>query len=254
MMITAENLIKETNKLKDNPLWDYFLNAKHRLIHKWIHYFEVYDKWFAPYRNKEIVMMEIGVSKGGSIQMWKNYFGEKATIIGVDVAEECREYAGDGIFIEIGSQEDEEFLKSLKEKYPKIDILLDDGGHTMNQQIVTFNHMFPHLTDGGLYMCEDIHTSFLPEYGATNPSVTYLNFMKNLVDSMYACYKNCPMNVDYNAKYIKGMHFYDSMIVVEKELRLLPPVNFVLNTEKEPNETMFATALGLLKKEALNNQ
>ena len=63
-----------------NDLEKYFRQNDKRLIHKWAHYFDVYDRHFSKYRNKEIVVLEIGVSQGGSLQMWRNYFGTDAQI------------------------------------------------------------------------------------------------------------------------------------------------------------------------------
>ena len=97
--------------------------------------------------------------------MWKDYFGKDAKIIGIDIDERCKAFEEDQISIEIGSQESVEFWNGFKKKYPRVDILLDDGGHTMQQQIVTFQQMFPHIKDGGIYMCEDCHTSYREEYG-----------------------------------------------------------------------------------------
>lgn len=146
-------------------LMRYWLFEKHHPIFKWTHYFPIYEKWFSPYRDKDIVFVEVGVFKGGSIQMWKNYFGKRAKIVGVDIDPNCKRFEEEQISIEIGSQEDPNFWAAFKEKYPRVDILLDDGGHKMNQQIVTFREMFPHIKDGGLYMCEDCHTSYWNDYG-----------------------------------------------------------------------------------------
>ena len=60
-----------------NDLRRYFDNNSGRVIHKWEHYFEIYDRHFNSFRNKEIVILEIGIFQGGSLQMWKNYFGSK---------------------------------------------------------------------------------------------------------------------------------------------------------------------------------
>lgn len=143
----------------------FWLFEEHRCIDKWVHYFPIYEQWFSPYRGKDIVFVEVGVQNGGSAQMWKNYFGKDAKIVGVDINPNCKQLEEEQISIEIGSQEDPKFWAAFKEKYPRVDILLDDGGHTMNQQIVTFREMFPHVKDGGLYMCEDCHTSYWNNMG-----------------------------------------------------------------------------------------
>lgn len=108
-----------------NDLEKYFHNNDKRLIDKWMHYFDVYDRHLSKYRGKEIVMVEVGVFQGGSLQMWKDYFGPQAKIYGVDIDPRCKTLEEENIEIFIGSQADRKFLREIKNKIPKIDILLD---------------------------------------------------------------------------------------------------------------------------------
>ena len=207
-------------------LMKFWLFEEHRCIDKWGHYFAVYEKWFSPYRGKDIVFVEIGVQNGGSAQMWKNYFGKDAKIIGIDINPKCKELEEEQISIEIDSQEDPNFWAAFKDKYPRVDILLDDGGHTMNQQIVTFREMFPHIKDGGLYMCEDCHTSYWEEYGGglRNPA-SFIEFTKNLIDEINAFWSRESLKPTYNTMNMGGIHFYDSIVVVEKKRISAQPFN-----------------------------
>src|SRR4051812_46832121 len=125
-----------------NDLEKYFKQNDKKLIDKWTHYFDIYDRHFNKYRNKEIVLLEIGVFQGGSLQMWKNYFGSKAKIFGIDVDPRCKQLEEEDIKIFIGSQSNRSFLRQVKEQIPPVDILIDDGGHTMTQQIVTYEELF----------------------------------------------------------------------------------------------------------------
>src|SRR5258708_2568934 len=109
-----------------NDLERYFENHTGDLIHKWKHYFEVYDRHFSRFRGKEVVVVEIGVSQGGSMQMWKDYFGPAARIHGVDIDPRCTLFGTEQIQIHIGDQSDRAFLKSLKKEITRIDILIDD--------------------------------------------------------------------------------------------------------------------------------
>lgn len=205
-------------------LMKFWLFEEHRCIDKWAHYFPIYEKWFSPYRGKEIVFVEIGVQNGGSIQMWKNYFGKSAQIVGVDIDERCKQFEEEQIAIEIGSQEDPEFWAAFRKKYPRVDILLDDGGHTMNQQIVTFREMFPHIKDGGLYMCEDCHTSYFDNYGGgLRREGTFIEFTKNLIDEINAFHTRGALAPTYNTNNICGLHFYDSVVVAEKKRQAFVP-------------------------------
>lgn len=201
-------------------LTKFWLFEEHRCIYKWVHYFPIYEQWFAPYRDKEIVFVEVGVQNGGSIQMWRNFFGGNAKIVGIDINELCKNFenADENIFIEIGSQDDENFWHSFKEKYPRVDILLDDGGHLSNQQITTFREMFPHIRDGGLYACEDCHTSYWAKFGGglKNPA-TFIEFTKNLIDEINAFHIPNELPPTYNSQNMGGIHFYDSIVIVEKK-------------------------------------
>lgn len=100
-----------------NDLERYFRNNDGKLINKWMHYFDVYDRHFSKFRGKEIVVLEIGVYQGGSLQMWKNYFGDKAKIYGIDVNPHCKELEEDNVEIIIGSQSDRNFLGKIKNRY-----------------------------------------------------------------------------------------------------------------------------------------
>lgn len=210
--------------LENNDLYKFYVNGKHNEMEKWFHYFDIYDTYFHRYRGKKITICEIGVFKGGSLKMWKNYFGPDVTVIGIDINPNCRQYEENGIIVEIGSQEDKQFWKYIKDKYPQIDILIDDGGHTMEQQILTFEEMFAHISSPGIYMCEDTHTSYWEKYdgGYLNRN-TFIEYSKDIIDNINAWHSETEeLNVNYYTNWIKGMHFYDSMVVVEKENRTFP--------------------------------
>ena len=228
---------QENPSWRNNQLYHYFLSEEHNTMTKWLHYFDIYEQWFSKYKNREVVFCEIGVFKGGSLEMWKKYFGEKATIIGVDVDSKCIQYKNENekINVEIGSQGSTEFWNYIKNKYPRIDILLDDGGHEMSLQKITFDSMFSHISDGGIYMCEDTHTSYWKEFGGEYKGDTFVEQAKNLVDELNAFHSRTDqLNVTEQTKSIKGVHFYDSIIVVEKKYRRHSPVSVMKESGKTP--------------------
>jgi cephalosporin hydroxylase len=140
-----------------NPLALYFKNhTKGRGIWKYEHYLDIYHRFFSKFVGKEVHVVEVGIFSGGSLDMWKSYFGSKCKVFGIDIREECKAYADDRVEIFIGDQADRAFWKSFKEKVPPVDIIIDDGGHLPEQQIVTLEEMLPHLRPGGIYLCEDI--------------------------------------------------------------------------------------------------
>lgn len=214
-----------------NHLEYYFTNNKGRLIHKWQHFFEIYEKHFERFRGKPIVMLEIGVSQGGSLQMWKDYFGPEAKIYGVDVNPNCKNLEEDNIKIFIGSQSDRSFLRNLKSQLPPIDILLDDGGHTMKQQIVTFEELFDHIKEDGVYMCEDCHTSYWLQYRGGHKRIgSFIEYSKNFIDYINAWHsKQDSLKVNKYTRSIFSTHFYDSIVVFEKR-KMSAPFNLKTGT------------------------
>jgi 23S rRNA U2552 (ribose-2'-O)-methylase RlmE/FtsJ len=207
-----------------NDLAKYFEENKGRLIHKWMHFFDVYDKHFSRFRGKEVVILEIGVFQGGSLQMWKEYFGDKALIYGVDINPRCKELEEDRVKIFIGSQSDRGFLRQLRKELPPIDILIDDGGHMMRQQIITFEELYGAVKPDGVYLCEDLHTSYWLQYGGgVRRKGSFIEFGKRLVDQLNAWHsEQSSFRVDDFTRTADSIHFYDSIMVVEKAQRTAP--------------------------------
>ncbi|MDR3006929.1 MAG: class I SAM-dependent methyltransferase [Sphingobacterium sp.] len=210
-----------------NELETYFRNNDAKLINKWMHYFDVYDRHFNRFKGKEIVVLEVGVFQGGSLQMWKNYFGDRAKIYGIDINPHCKELEEENVEIFIGSQSDRKFLRQVKESIPPIDILIDDGGHTMIQQIVTFEELFDHVKDDGVYLCEDLHTSYQVFYGGGHKrNGTFIEYSKNFIDYINAYHsEQRGLKVNGFTRSVSSLHYYDSILVVEKHRRDTPPVH-----------------------------
>ncbi len=208
-------------------LLEIYENHNERSLNKWTHYIEIYEQFFSKYRNSEIVFLEIGIAHGGSLQMWRKYFGEKALIIGVDVNPECKKFEEENTKIYIGSQEDIVFLEWLKKEIPKVDVLLDDGGHTMKQQNTTFNVLFEHIKENGIYVCEDLHTSYWKDYGGGyKKKSSFIEFSKKFIDNLHAWHatkKDKLKMQNFITDSVFAVHYYDSMIILEKR-KMNPPV------------------------------
>ncbi len=207
-----------------SDLEKYFKNNTGRIIHKWDHYFDIYDRHFKRFQKKKLVVLEIGVSHGGSLQMWKKYFGKNAEIYGIDIDPRCKELEEGNIKIFTGSQSDRKFLRELKKTIPMVDILIDDGGHTMEQQIITFEELFAHIKNDGIYLIEDIHTSYWPQYGGGyKKETTFIEYSKNFIDYLNAFHSR-EENLEVNSftKSVNSIHYYDSVLVIEKSKKEKP--------------------------------
>lgn len=208
-----------TRAYGNNPLAEYFYNNPGRKIDKWDHYFEIYHRHLAGFRGRSPVVVEIGVWKGGSLPMWHHYFGPGTRVIGIDFELQAAQFRDAATEILIGDQADRNFLASVRKRVPHIDILIDDGGHRMTQQIVTFEEIYPHIQPNGIYICEDVHTSLWPDYGGGyRREGTFLEYGKALVDHLYAWHSRDPeaLAVDKITTSTHSIHFYDSVLVLEK--------------------------------------
>jgi hypothetical protein len=210
----------------NSHLRQYFEKNNKNLMHKWMHYFEVYERHFARFRGTDVHLLEIGVSHGGSLQMWKDYFGPRAKIFGADVNPDCKKLEEDQVQIFIGDQGDRKFLRLLAREIPRVDILIDDGGHTMRQQIATFEELYGRVSENGVYLCEDTHTSYWPAFrGGLRRRGTFMEYSKRLIDQLNAWHsQQRSFKVDDFTKSTDSMHFYDSIVVFEKRPRQPPEV------------------------------
>lgn len=201
-------------------LLDYFLNNTGKKIHKWIHYFPIYEKHFSQFIGKPCLMIEIGVSAGGSLQMWKDYLGPKSTIVGIDISPECKklQYNDPNIHIRIGNQCDTNFLQQVIDEFGTPNILLDDGSHIMSEINITFDFLYPKMGLDSVYFIEDLHTCYWNEMydgGLENPN-TFTNRSKNFIDLINAYWTQGLISPNYITDETFGMHIYDSIICFEK--------------------------------------
>jgi hypothetical protein len=201
-------------------------------LHKWHHYLEIYDRhlsWFLAARRRRgetgpVRLLEIGVAAGGSLQMWRKYLGPEAIIFGIDINPDCLVSADPAVQVRIGSQADEEFLRSIIEEMGGVDVVVDDGSHIASHQILSFDVLFPLLSESGLYICEDLHTAYMPNFeGGLNRDGTFIEFTKKMMDWLHDWYvtpadrKRLRYSDPYGfATGVSGVCVYDSVVVVEK--------------------------------------
>ncbi|MBO0729486.1 MAG: class I SAM-dependent methyltransferase [Acidimicrobiaceae bacterium] len=176
-------------------------------IWKWRHYLPIYDRHFSKFRGSEVHVLEIGVYSGGSLDMWREYFGEGAHVYGVDIDQRCHMYERPGVRIFIGDQADPEFWRRFLSEVPALDVVVDDGGHNVSQQRATVEAVLPHIRPGGVYVCEDLHT---PD----NPFLSYLhNLSRNLNTHWPVSAGDQPSEFQQS---VDSIHLYPFVVVVEK--------------------------------------
>jgi len=118
-------------------------------------YLRFYERFLSPFPERPITLLEMGVGSGASLFMWRDYF-PLAQIVGLDIDESRRQYAGPRITIEIGDQADAAVLHKLAVDYGPFDVVVDDAGHHGPSQIFSYTWFLPDLRDGGVYILEDI--------------------------------------------------------------------------------------------------
>lgn len=180
---------------------------------KWEPYFDVYETYFNKFRNTKPTFVEVGVQSGGSTQMWAQYFGEGAKLYGIDIAPEVTEV--DGAKIVIGDQGSEEFWDEFLEEVGEIDCFLDDGSHESEHQIVTFLKIWPHLKEGGVYICEDTHCSYWTSH--IKDSMPFVEFAKIFADIVHIEHAGSATGfINSLPKDVLHVSFYNSQVVMTK--------------------------------------
>lgn len=203
-------------------LEDIFYSNTGRVVHKWVDHLPVYERYFAPLRNTDVHMLEIGVFKGGSLEMWRKYFGPEATIFGIDIDPECAKLVDAPNQVRIGSQDDPAFLNSVVSEMGRLDVVLDDGSHFADHQLASFQALWPLLEDGGLYIIEDMHTAYWPSHGGgLRRKGTAAWIAKTLLDDMNAWFYDSPEMLAPKDE-IGAVCAFESMIVVEKRKKQPP--------------------------------
>ena len=196
-------------------LIDVFKSNNDRPILKLLHYFDLYERHLVKYKDKSINFLEIGVQDGGSLQMWKKYFGKKSKIVGIDI-DPNKKFQEEQIFVEIGDQSDKEFLKKVIEKYGPFDIIIDDGSHIQTDVLNSFFFLYPTLNLGGTYIIEDTHTAYFKSWeGGLKSDKNSISIFSNFVHDMNFDYIDDSFNP--TLKDLFSMCFYDSMVVFEKK-------------------------------------
>lgn len=196
--------------MKNTNIYQSFNNSPYKSI-KHSSYFDVYEKLFSKYQNKPVVFIEIGVLNGGSLFMWRDFFGKQAQIIGIDLNPDAVRWQKHGFDIFIGDQSNPKFWNQIIKRYPQIDVVLDDGGHTYEQQIMTTELLKPHIKDGGLIVIEDTHTSYQNGFGFK--CVSFLKYVQKKMDQLH--YRLKSLHKKATEKDIWNIQCFESFVVFE---------------------------------------
>lgn len=189
-------------------------------------YANIYEKYVEHLKNDPINFLELGWggyedpnAGGESARMWREYF-TKAHIKILDIHEKKNDIF-DVDFIQ-GHQESAAIAKNIVEEHGMLDIVIDDASHISSLTIQSFCNYFKALKSGGLYVIEDLHSSYDPSYyGADeadydpNTSLcTAMSFLKDLCDQVNVDFLNPLYDLKHDIEFI---HFYKDICFIKKK-------------------------------------
>jgi len=194
------------------------LGKQYKSTKDWTGFLEIYSNYFKDYKDKEINILEIGIDKGESLKIWRKYF-TSAKICGIDIID--IKFQIEGVDLIRANQTDEKTLKEICDKYNGFDIIIDDGGHYSKQIIISLNFLFDYLKDDGLYIIEDLQTSYFPRFGGSRLNLrkktTSMNYLKSIADSINYEHNDKPFikSKKFDGK-VKYIHFYQNVAILKK--------------------------------------
>lgn len=183
-----------------------------------------YTRWYEkllPTAESNISLLEIGVSDGKSLRMWREYY-PNAFIKGIDIdVKKCNPI--EGVLLLEADQKNLSFGE-----YVKFDVIIDDGSHRWEDQISSFKALWPHINPGGVYVIEDLHTSYCMEFGEPG-GLNTTEFLHLLMDdvNMYGVgglgdhrnllfYQEIKHYLNVYQKTVESMTFYPSICFIRK--------------------------------------
>lgn len=203
---------------------------------KWSSYLPFYDELFQKYRTQKINLLEIGVQNGGSLETWKNFFGDANVLIGCDIDERCSklQYDDQRVHVVVGDANQPEAYERITAISKEFDIVIDDGSHLSNDILNSFMIYFPLVKPGGIFVVEDAHTLYLNEWGGgvLNEFSAY-GFFKKLVDVISIQFWGSELPIDVYFRtffplgqmpafiqegWVESIEFRNSVIVIKKSL------------------------------------
>lgn len=185
-----------------------------------------YQKYFEPYRELAVKVLEIGVggyrapgAGGESLRMWKHYF-RRGLIYGLDIFDKT-DLSESRLRVLQGDQGDAGFLDSLARQYGPFDIVIDDGSHISNHILTSFRALFPHVRPGGIYVIEDLLTAYWPSWGGDpDPSAQYqtMVMVKDLLDGLHhqEQIRASDQGPSVTELAVTGVHVHHNMALIEK--------------------------------------
>jgi hypothetical protein len=234
-----------------NEFEEIYLNHNGKVSDKWMLYIKEWDQIFSPFHENELNLLEIGIQNGGSLEIWAKYFEKAIHIVGCDINEACRnlEFYDPRITTVIGDANSDEVDEKLNKITPEFDIIIDDGSHLSGDIISSFSRYFNRVKVNGIYVIEDIHTSYWNQLnsGLYEP-YSAIAFLKRLVD--LTNYEHWRINQS-RKEYLKpfsqkyGVDFKESDLSMIKSVKFLNSLCVIYKDFSEETELGKRVIIGL---------
>lgn len=206
-------------QIEQSPLYSNLFSKQEFGAIKWSHYSIIYDELLSDYRTQpDLKILEIGVQFGGSQRILKEYFNDSATIVGVDINENCMNL-NTGTLIRIGSSRDRKFLESIVKEMGGVDIVIDDGSHRNSDQKLAFEILFPLISNNGMYIVEDLeHSYFWKSGGIPYLPNSFWNYAKRTTENLNKTFRKYPKigTLKISSEELFSIKFYPQIIAFHK--------------------------------------
>lgn len=211
-------------------------NHKGKLSDRWSFYLDQYEHVLAPWRDKDVRLLEIGIQNGGSLEIWGRYFPRAAKLVGCDVDPLCSRlrYDDPRIAVVVADASSDQGFREIAGHSASYDIVIDDGSHRSSHIVQSFARYFPLVKDGGIFIAEDLHCSYWEEFegGLAYPlsSMTFFKFLADVVNQEHwgVPLKGTALLADFERAYgcsfseselrhVHSVEFANSMCIVRKK-------------------------------------
>lgn len=226
---------KEGPLIMTDELISLYKNNKGKVSDKWFLYLKEYNRLFTPLMNEPVNMLEIGIQNGGSLEVWSKFFKNAIHLVGCDIDCRCKnlKYEDPRVKIIIGDANTDICKDSILNVVSSFDVVIDDSSHFPGDIIKSFVRYFESLNYGGLYIVEDLHSSYWRDYnGGLYHPYSSIAFFKTLVDILNFEFWGIKIsrrdfilrfeeffNIKFNEKCLSEIHsieFINSLCIIKK--------------------------------------
>lgn len=210
-----------------NELLNLYRAHTGKISDRWLAYLKQYDLLLAPWRDRPVRLLEIGIQNGGSLEIWGRYFPNASVLVGCDIDPLCENLTYDDprIRIVVGDASSDNTELRITAHSPEWDLVIEDGSHQSRHIVDAFARFFPKVSVGGMFIAEDLHCSYWREFeGGLADPLSSVAFFKRLADLVNFEHWGIPIS---RAEYLAGFTAHYGCHFDEAALAQVHSVEFV---------------------------